>query len=191
MNLLVPVPGQEGDWSLVQPSRGKAAQKALAPAVPGHRWLSNKAPTALAGRGTTGPWGRHNQDPCQHFPFSLLGSTGHLPCTRRFQPNGDLCESSPPCRPHPEPPLSHRPRLLPGSSERSPCPGSAAAWHRRWESSHRELGRVSASVPPSAALLAAAGDSRAEKSPAGAALGALAAAGAPGLSSELGWSSWC
>lgn len=31
----------------------------------------------------------HNRDPHQRFPFSLQCSTVHLPCTRRFKPNGD------------------------------------------------------------------------------------------------------
>lgn len=47
MDLLVPVPGQEGDWSMVQPSRGKAARNSLASAVPGRCWLSNKALAAF------------------------------------------------------------------------------------------------------------------------------------------------
>lgn len=90
----------------------------------------------------------HNQDLFQHFPFSLLGSTVHLPHIRRFKPNGDLFESLFPCRAHPDTAVS----TALGSCWAAPEPGqSRTVQLPRTEGGRaamRELGTVHPLVPP-------------------------------------------
>lgn len=160
MIILVPVPGQDGAWSLVQLSRGKAAPKALAPAVPGQCWLSDKALTASPVPLVGSLWASARRK-AQGTTGTLISAFPSLYSAPQFifhargdssQTGMDLFEASAPCRAHPD--------TLLAAPERSPCPDSPAASDRRWESSHHES--LAESLPlflPPESLLAAVRDS--------------------------------